>query len=445
MPPYNLSRSIGSSVKGRKAPATGASDDQQSIRGCEMQRIPLIRLTNTCCTLIISVLLFSVGTARSQTYTAAKLTLGSAYYPKGIAVLGDFNGDGLMDVFAEFGLNSGQGCGEIGVWLQQANHTFKSTPSKIVNYGSNCMTAGYARAADANGDGKMDVILADNNILEVYVGNGDGTFSGPDTIYYVPVPDGPTQINAVDVGKLTSSGPPDIAILQTTSGFCDETYDISATVFTDLVLKPTVSSKQVTSEAYCPSSSFFIDSRTGHFLLPSMNGNGFDSAQLWWNNEDVLTGSSTGLLSYASTLSSPILCTGLDVNGDGVPDCVGYDYSSNQMLDIISPLGADKSNVLFTLSPPSTETINDVFSMQYGSTKRDFGYTTLNAPKVGLPTFSLIAEENNGSGTFASHVAYSISSGRTYIDAQPGGGNQRTYVLVTDLSGSYYVLQGGTL
>jgi hypothetical protein len=398
---------------------------------------------------ILTLLLLNFGlrTARSQTYTAATLTLGSSYQVTGSAVLGDFNGDGLVDVFAAFKPVSGGACGEIGVWLQQSNHTFLSKPSQLVYDGSAC-GQGYMRVADINGDGKLDVIEATSTIVQVFTGNGNGTFAGPDVVYS----DNPSlaTIAGVGAGKFTSSGPATIALLQGHEDYPTWYYDV--TVLTNLVLNPTVSFTPVESTGYFPNDSLDIYSRTGNFVLPSMNNNTYNSAQIMADSEIVMTGSSTGLLSYAGTLSAPIACTGLDVNGDGIPDCVGFNLSNNQMVDVISPLSTDKTNVLFTINPTSSGYPDDVFAMQYGSTKRDFGYDLVKTPSSGPSTFTLSAAQNNGSGTFTVHQIYSSSIGRAYIDSEPGGANQRTYVLICDhdvpqysADTNYYVLQGGIL
>jgi len=82
-------------------------------------------------------------------------------YPTSIA-LGDVNGDGHVDVVVANYEN-------IAVLFGNGNGTFQEAQ----NFGSG---ANAVAVADVNGDGKLDLLVATDNSVEVRFGNGDGTF-----------------------------------------------------------------------------------------------------------------------------------------------------------------------------------------------------------------------------------------------------------------------------
>jgi hypothetical protein len=113
------------------------------------------------------------------TLQAAKTSTGFTYSPYGTAV-GDFNGDGNLDLVI-----SGD-CPTCGspvpgyILLGNGDGTFQA-PTAISPSG------GLFAAGDVNGDGKLDLVFAgaatdDRSSLtipQIYLGNGDGTFSAP--------------------------------------------------------------------------------------------------------------------------------------------------------------------------------------------------------------------------------------------------------------------------
>jgi hypothetical protein len=90
------------------------------------------------------------------------------------SVVADFNGDGKLDMV---GIEQGAG-GETypaDIALGNGNGTFFG-PSIIAEGTDTDPYAYQVAAADFNGDGKRDVAIGDDLGIEVYLGNGDGTF-----------------------------------------------------------------------------------------------------------------------------------------------------------------------------------------------------------------------------------------------------------------------------
>jgi FG-GAP-like repeat/Abnormal spindle-like microcephaly-assoc'd, ASPM-SPD-2-Hydin/FG-GAP repeat len=145
------------------------------------------------------------GTFQSPITTAVGLT--NTVFDAG--AVGDFNGDGLLDV-AAWAINSsgvtevvillGNGAGSFtlgNTYTAPSSNSFNPGPSSIV-------------ASDVNGDGKLDLVaLTPYNGVYVFLGNGNGTFQAPTNYPLLSVA---SPAYAVAVADLNGDGKPDLAI-----------------------------------------------------------------------------------------------------------------------------------------------------------------------------------------------------------------------------------------
>ena len=91
--------------------------------------------------------------------------------------VGDFDGDGNVDV-AFSGNDPVTGANAVGVMLGNGDGTFRAT--KEVSAG-NGLTVGLVAIGDFNGDGKLDIAVGGSGVISVLLGKGNGTFSAPVT------------------------------------------------------------------------------------------------------------------------------------------------------------------------------------------------------------------------------------------------------------------------
>jgi hypothetical protein len=117
----------------------------------------------------------------------APRTYGVGQAPVGIAVA-DFNGDGRLDLAVANQLTN-----NVSVLLGNGDGTFRPP----VNYPAGSLAREVA-AGDLNGDGKIDLVVANQgaNTVSVLLGNGDGTFRPGGT--FATGPD-PTSIALADL------------------------------------------------------------------------------------------------------------------------------------------------------------------------------------------------------------------------------------------------------
>jgi hypothetical protein len=162
-----------------------------------------------------TVLVVSLGYGDGAFNTVSSSPFGVSRPVNSIAI-GDFNGDGKLDLATATVDINVAGSGSVIILLGNGDGTFTQAAGSPMS-----LSGAYAiAAADFNGDGKLDLAVTSNgsNSVNILLGNGDGTFT---QAAGSPIPVGNTP-DALAVGDFLGKGKPGLAV----ANFTDNTVTI---------------------------------------------------------------------------------------------------------------------------------------------------------------------------------------------------------------------------
>jgi hypothetical protein len=284
-------------------------------------------------------------------------------------LLGDFNGDGKLDL----AFTNPSAAGDVVVDLGNGDGTFQNV---FVGTNTNHQASGIT-AADLNGDGKLDLVTADlDGSVSVLLGNGDGSFSV--TSYPLGGNCAPCGVpSSVVVADFNGDGKPDVAV----------TY--SAVDPSGILVLINGGGGALGTPVKYPAG---LNSYA--LALADFNQDGLTDlvvANQGSSSLSILIGDSGGTFLNKTPLALPSQGTSLavgDFNGDGLPDLV---VSSNSLSAFLgNPDGSFRSSYSVSFGPSSpTATVTGDFN---NDGKLDVMLNFL----VGVAVFL-----GNGDGTFS--------------------------------------------
>jgi large repetitive protein len=282
-----------------------------------------------------------------------------AYEPLSIAVA-DLNGDGKRDLVVVACSSTPEdecsGGGLVSVLMGNGDGTFK--PAVIYSSGGYQVQEARSTAValvDVNGDGKLDILVANNcaapcefgegeGSVAVLLGNGDGTFQP--AVSYDP---GFQDSTSLAVGDVNGDGKPDLLV----TGFSSPGVGILLGNG-DGTFQHAITSNVGGDEA---------------IAVGDVNGDGKLDLLVGWEGLDVLLGDGDG------TLQSPVVYNDAsgagaivvaDVNHDGFPDVVTAGEGESEIA-VLLHVGDKPSTIALTSSPNPSVYGQVVFTATVGS------------------------------------------------------------------------------
>ncbi len=230
---------------------------------------------------------------------------------KGIGTLamtvGDFNGDGKLDVAVAGYVGTEQNV--IQILLGKGDGTF--TTGQTITLTQNA-SASSLTTADFNGDGKLDLALASQQLI-LYKGAGNGTFTQAASIT-VSSQNAPAQVL---VGDFNGDGKADLSV----SDYFDLYVLFNTGNFTFNTVKVANAADGVFGVPVDVNQDGITDLLVSYYTCSTVKGN---SCPNW----EVLLGSRSGTFKKSASMivdsgTGFYGVTAADINGDGINDLIG--------------------------------------------------------------------------------------------------------------------------
>ena len=337
--------------------------------------------------LISCVLNISPIAAGTQFVAGGTFPVGTG--PRFVA-LADFNKDGKLDAAV-----ANYGSDNISILIGNGDGTFQSASN--YNVKANSKVWGLA-VADLNGDGKLDIVVTPNSLseIEIFFGNGDGTFQTQ--FSSVPVQRSPISVAAAD---LNGDGKMDLAVVNHASDTVSILLGNGNGTFQSQVTYPIgVQARWVVI------ADFDHDQKLDLAVV-----NGGD------NNVAILLGHGDGTFASAvnfPTGNVPVSLVAGRFNNDNDVDLVSADFKGDSGIQNVNTVSTLLGNGNGSFQPPAPSNVGAApFTIASG----DFnGDGNLDVVTANQNSSNITVLRGNGNGTFQSGVNFPAGSGSVAVD-----------------------------
>jgi hypothetical protein len=352
------------------------------------------------------------------TFQTAVTYLSGGMVAFSVAV-GDVNGDGIPDLLIANECDDGSSCsnGTVSLLLGNGDGTFGVAVSYDPGgYGSDAVAVG-----DVNGDGIPDVVvdnLCDGSsgcnvgqtgtgFISVLLGSGGGTFKAPVT--YNP---GGHYAGAVAVGDVNGDGKSDLLVADECTTNCSGDGSVGVLLGKgDGTFQPAVS---YDSGGYEPIAEAVVDLNHDHFLDVVIVNSCGSASNCTTGAIGVLLGNGDGTfqsaISYGSGGEYPRSLAVGDVNGDGYPDllvvndCVSSSNCNASSVSLLLGNGDGSFQAATTIYSANGQ---NLFAVALADLNGDGHPDLLVGSNCGTcANGSVIVMLGNGNGTFQAAVSY---------------------------------------
>ncbi len=346
------------------------------------------------------------GDGTFQTVTDYPIPVGGAVQDM---ILGDFNGDGEPDVLlTTAGAKSGA-FSTTYLFLNKGDGTLAA--AKEVD----TPISGFAlAAADLNGDGKLDFVATntDNDItgtpgsMQVYLGNGDGTFAAPVTYTLPEIAPGP-----VAIADMNKDGKLDILAISRDQAFTSATFSIFP--------------GKGDGTFGTPTNTALLDTAFSNLAVADIDADGNQDVVVGgccgWSFTKVLFGNGDGTIRSQNALplgTASVSVTLADINGDKQPDLLLVSGNAIEVfLNILdSSISTTSTRLSITPNPVAVgQSVTFAAEVSGSGGGVPTGLVTFLSGTTQLGTGTL-----NGSGQ-ANYSTSSLTAGSYSVTAQYGG------------------------
>ncbi|MDO8493594.1 MAG: FG-GAP-like repeat-containing protein [bacterium] len=304
-------------------------------------------------------------------------------YTAGTGLLGvalaDFNGDGKTDM-----VTANNSANTMSIFINLGNNLFAAK----VDY-TTAANPQFAATGDFNGDGKVDIVVTSSTatLLSVFLNNGNGTFAAKVEYTAGTTPEG------VAVGDLNGDGKADIVVANNGSNNVSVLMNLGNGTFAGKV-------------------NYTTGTAPLGVALADFNGDGradMVSANLSSDSVSVFINLGNGTFAAkadATTNTAPFLVATGDLNGDGIADIATANRDSTSVSVLIN-----NGNGTFATKVDLT-TATSPKGIAIGDLNGD-GRADLVAANSGSASASVFI--NQGGGIFAAKVDYTTGAGSVQV------------------------------